>query len=324
MTIVSEISGRSWYAIAQTAMQGFTPEVPSDEELACSPSSAGPASHMPLFSGLDAAECEALFASMAREHIQANQTVFWMGDEGDSLYVVERGSVVVTVPNERGEHVALNAIGPGGFFGEISLLDAGPRTATVRALEPTDLYVLTRHDFHAFLRRCPEAAIEILGVMGQRQRASTEALRGLKNPNTAFDLMRITTWQRVSDFVARGAAGKAFTVFHVAWFAGWIVWNLLAGAGWIPRALAFDPFPFGLLTMVVSLEAIFLAICVLVSQNRQAEKDRLAFDLDYQVNLKAQTEIVSFARRLDRIEHLLTAAREPAEEPIEAKRRGVA
>lgn len=267
----------------------------------------GPLSHIPLFAGLDAEEQGALSAVMHLRRVEANQTILWRGDAGDSLYLVNSGHVVVTVPNERGEHVTLDTCGPGGFFGEISLLDGGPRTASVRAVESSELYVLERDDFHAFLRQRPDAAIEILTVMGQRQRISTEALRIMKNPNAAFEASRVTLWQRVSDVIAFVAAGQWFTLFHMIWFGLWIGINVGATSGPLPEAWAFDPFPFGLLTMVVSLEAIFLAIFVMVSQNRQSEKDRLQIDLDYQVNVKAQTDVTMIRQKLEQIETMLEA-----------------
>lgn len=270
------------------------------------PENAGQLSHIPLFAGLDPREQGALFAAMHVQVIEANQTIFWRSDVGDSLYLISTGQVAVTVPNEAGEHVTLDVLGPGGFFGEISLLDGGPRTASVRTTQPSELYVLKRADFHGFLRQRPEVAIEILTIMGRRQRISTEALRGMKNPNIAFERTRSGHWQRVSDIIAAVAASQWFTTFHLTWFGGWIILNLLAAWNWLPVTWAFDPFPFGLLTMVVSLEAIFLSIFVMVSQNRQSEKDRLRIDLDYQVNLKAQTEILLLARKIDRLEsHLL-------------------
>lgn len=254
-------------------------------------------------------EQQALFASMNVARVEAHQTIFWRGDDGDSFFLISHGQVVVTVPNDEGEHVTLDTLGPGGFFGEISLLDGGTRTATVRTTQPCELYVLKRDDFHSFLRQRPEVSIEILTVMGQRQRASTEALRGMKNPNLAFEQSRNTLWQYVADFIARVAATQWFLLVHIAWFASWIGINLLGRTHVLPDEWVFDPFPFGLLTMVVSLEAIFLSIFVLVSQGRQSEKDRLRTDLDYQVNVKAQTEIMGLTRKLDRIESLLDGSK---------------
>jgi CRP/FNR family cyclic AMP-dependent transcriptional regulator len=263
---------------------------------------AGPLSAIPLFALLSVEEQTELLGKMTTEHYDENQTIFWLGDKGESLFLVRNGRVSITVPNDAGEHVVLDELGPGGFFGEISLLDGGPRTATIRAAVPTDVYRLGRDDFHAFVRSRPDAAIDILTVMGHRQRASTEVVRGLKNPNLAFDQSHTTLWQRASDIIAAVAASPWFTSFHFIWFGTWILTNLLADK---ESKFAFDPFPFGLLTMVVSLEAIFLAIFVMVSQNRQSQKDRLHIDLDYQINVKAQTEIIKIARRLERMENVL-------------------
>jgi len=265
----------------------------------------GPLSHIPLFASLSKAEQEALFASMTTMRFGANQSIFWRGDRGDSFYLINAGRVAITVPNEKGEHVTLDCLGPGRFFGEITLLDGGPRTATVRSMDECELYCLKRDAFHSFLRQRPDVAIEILTVMGQRQRISTEALRGMKNPNVAFEQSRVTLWQRVSDIIAFVAAGQWFTLVHLVWFGSWIAINVGGSCGLLPASWAFDPFPFGLLTMVVSLEAIFLSIFVMVSQNRQSEKDRLRIDLDYQVNVKAQSEITTITQKLERIEAML-------------------
>ena len=265
----------------------------------------GPLATIPIFTGLTPEERGELHALMRVERVTANQTIFWAGDRGDTFYLIHHGHVAVTVPNERGEHVVLNQLGPGGFFGEISLLDGGTRTASVRALTDTELFVLGRDDFHAFLRRYPEVAIAILGVMGQRQRASTAAFRTLTNPNVAFEETRLSAWQRLSDQIAGRVASSGFFLAHVVWFVVWLILNLLGRVGIIGPRVAFDP-TFTILTMIVSLEGIFLMIFILVSQNRQAEKDRLDTDLDYQVNVKAQTEILGLSQRLARLEaHLL-------------------
>ncbi len=218
--------------------------------------------------------------------------------------IVDSGTVAITAPDVRGEHVVLDTLGPGGMFGELSLLDGGPRSATVRAVTDSTLLALPRDAFHAFLRQRPDAAIDLLQILGARQRASTVTIRGLQNPNLVI-ADATTRWQRASDVIATVAASQAFTLSHLAWFGGWILLNSVAAAGLLPAVLAFDRFPFGLLTLIVSLESIFLSIFVLVSQNRQSERDRIRTDLDYQVNVKAHVEIVGIGQRLDRIERAL-------------------
>lgn len=276
---------------------------------------ASPLAHIPLFARLDGAGQQALVALLTRKVVPANEAVFWFGDAGDTLYVVEEGQVSITAPGAQGEHVLLDTLGPGAMFGELSLLDGGPRSATVRALTSCTLLALPRESFHAFLRQRPDVAIDVLQILGARQRASTAAIRGLRNPNAAI-AEATTAWQRVSDRVASVAASHAFTLAHIGWFGLWILLNTLAGAQILPEALGFDPYPFGLLTLIVSLEAIFLSIFVLVSQNRQSERDRIRTDLDYQVNVKAHVEILGIASQLDRIEQdvsRLAVAREGTE-----------
>ena len=276
---------------------------------ATAPATAGTTlSHIPLFARLDPAGDEALLQRLIRTTLKENEPVFWFGDSGDTLYIIDTGRVAVTAPDADGNHVLLDTIGPGGIFGELSLLDGGPRSATVRAISDCSLLALNREAFHAFLHERPDAAIDILQVLGARQRTSTATIRGMRNPNAAI-AEATTRWQRVSDVVASIAASHVFTIAHLCWFGGWILLNTFASAGWLPRVLAFDPFPFGLLTLIVSLEAIFLSIFVLVSQNRQSERDRIRTDLDYQVNVKAHVEIMGIAERLNRIERALAAPR---------------
>jgi CRP-like cAMP-binding protein len=261
---------------------------------------------IPLFARLDESGHHALLALMARQSVAAGEPVFWFGDPGGTLFVVDEGRVEVTAPDAQGGHVRLDTLGPGGVFGELGLIDGGPRSATVRALTDCTLLALPREAFHEFLRQRPDVAIDMLQVVGSRLRASTATIRGLPNPNLVI-AETTTRWQRVSDVVATVAASHVFTLTHIGWFGGWILLNTLAATGLLPAALGFDPYPFGLLTLIVSLEAIFLSIFVLVSQNRQSERDRIRTDLDYQVNVKAHVEIVGIAERLGRIERALEA-----------------
>jgi len=288
----------------------------TDHAGATRPSHEGPLSFVPLFARLDRQEQEDLFGRMNSRSVDAGSVVVWHGERGESMFVIRTGHVAVVVPNEKGEHVQLARIGANGFFGELSLLDCGPRTATVRALERCELLELQRDQFIKFLNDRPDAAMDMLSLLATRHRQTQAAMRSL-NPNDAFAATRITPWQRLSDVIATVSASQWFTAFHVAWFGGWILLNVIGSAAYTGSVLVaeekkhllpvwvFDPFPFGLLTMVVSLEAIFLAIFVMVSQNRQAEKDRMRTDLDFQVNVRAQEEIMQNSDRLDRIERRL-------------------
>lgn len=259
-------------------------------------------SAIPLFAELSPAEQAALAGLLKPHSYPAHQSIFWIGDAGSQFFIVRQGRVAMVYPDETGQEAVLGVLGPGEFFGELSLLDGGPRTATARAETDVELLSLGRDEFHEFLRRHPSAAIHVITVIGRRQREMLSRLRGIKNVNQAI-AESTTLWQRVADTIAAISAHKFFFMFHVVWFAAWIVLNV--------RSNAFDPFPFGLLTLIVSLEAIFLSIFVLISQNRSSEKDRIAADLDYQVNVKAHLEVMLLHQKVDRVIAML-APPEPA------------
>jgi len=270
------------------------------------PNPAGPLSGIPLFCNLPTDIQEGLYGAMRLEQFAANQTLCWYGDTADDFFIIQDGQVTVSVPNDNGELVSINQLKAGDFFGEVGLFDGGPRTATIRSDTPVTLMRLERLAFHQFLADNPLAAIDMLTEMGRRHRETAATVKEMKNANVVFAKAHAGLWQRCCDVISAVAASPAFTIFHVVLFILWISWNWL-----LPERARFDPFPYGLLTVICSLEAIFLSIFVMVSQNRQSEKDRLRTDLDYQVNVKAQTEILSIARRLERIEASLQRTSEP-------------
>ncbi len=248
----------------------------------------------PLFKLLDPSERAELELALARRTFAAGETIFTIGEPGDSLYIVGTGSVELFVKDNTGAKIILTVCGAGEVFGELSLFDGGARTASALSLEDGEMLVLERDDLLAFLRRHPDAALDLLTTMGQRIRATDEILRRrvARNINAEMEI-RSTAVERVADMIAAFSGSIPFLVINVMWFLGWIVWNVL------PAVPHFDPYPFGFLTMVVSLEAIFLSIFVLVSQNRQAAKDRLRSDAEYEVNLKAELEITQLHEKVD-------------------------
>ena len=130
--------------------------------------------------------------------------------------------------------------------------------------------------------------------MGQRIRSTDEILRRRVARNINLEMqVRSTALEKMADVIAEFSGSITFLFLNAGWFFVWIVWNL------VPQIPHFDPYPFGFLTMVVSLEAIFLSIFVLVSQNRQTEKDRLRADSEYEVNLKAELEITQLHEKVD-------------------------
>jgi len=248
----------------------------------------------PLFKLLDESEIADLEGVFGRQDYAAGERVFSAGEPGDALYIVGSGEVELFVKDNAGTRIVLARCGPGEVFGELSLFDGGARTAGAVAIEPSALLVLHRDDLLTFLRKHPDAALDLLTTMGQRIRATDELLRRrvARNINEEMEV-RSTTVERIADVIAAFSGSLGFLFLNAAWFAVWIIWNTL------PFTPHFDPYPFGFLTMVVSLEAIFLSIFVLVSQNRQAAKDRLRADAEYEVNLKAELEISHLHEKVD-------------------------
>jgi len=253
---------------------------------------------VPFFQLLDESEREHLATLLEHVRLPAGQMVCEYGDPGDSLFVIRSGVVEAFFKNDTGERVTLERAAAGDFFGELSLLDGGARSASVQVVEDLEALVLDRVNLESFLKRHPAAALDLLAATGRRLRQTAERLRhtATRNVNEEVEDKR-TVVQKSADWIAEFSGSIAFLGIHVVWFLVWI----LANVGWLPGIPEFDPFPFGLLTMIVSLEAIMLSVFVLLSQNRQAEKDHVRADIEYDVNLKAELEIAQLHEKMDRL-----------------------
>lgn len=262
------------------------------------PTKAALLAEVPFFQALDAQEREELAQQLDSVELSAGETVFNYGDPGDSIYVIRRGGVEVFLKDDTGQRISLETAGPGDVFGEISLLDGGPRTASVVVTEDLEALRLTRSHLDLFLTRRPTAALEMLSAMGRRLRITADRLRHTASRNVNEEMEdRRTRVQKVADWIAEFSGSVSFLVIHLVIFAVWILLNV----DWVPGAPLFDRFPYGLLTMVVSLEAIILSVFVLLSQNRQSAKDRIRSDVEYGVNLKAELEVAHLHEKVDHL-----------------------
>jgi uncharacterized membrane protein len=249
---------------------------------------------VPLFKLLSEEDRTDLERVFERRDVAPGDRIFSLGEPGDSLYIVGSGTVELFVKDNTGSKIVLTVCEPGEVFGELSLFDGGARTATAVCLEPATLLVLDREDLLDFLRRHPDAALDLLTTMGQRMRGADEMLRRRVSRNINEEMeFRSTTIEKMADLIAEFSGSITFLFLNASAFALWILWNLA------PFTPHFDPYPFGFLTMVMSVEAIFLSIFVLISQNRQTAKDRLRADAEYEVNLKAELEITHLHEKMD-------------------------
>ena len=251
-----------------------------------------------LFRALDAEERSNLAGSMELREAAKGDILFHQGDAGDSLFVVKSGMVELFVKDHAGQEISLHHVGPRDAFGELSLLDGRPRTATARVAEDATMMVLGRAELLALVRKTPDLALDILSHMSQETRRADELLRSRVSRNVnVVDEEKLTPFERIADWIAVFSGSMLFLIMNTLWFGIWILANTVG----LPGISKFDPFPFGLLTMIVSLEAIFLSIFVLISQARQAAKDRVRSDIEYEVNVKAEMEVAHLHEKLDRI-----------------------
>ena len=266
---------------------------------------------IPVFSLLDFSERETLAAIMDCETFAEGKVIFDMGDVGDCLYILRSGHVHIYVENTTGEKIVLGEFEPGEVFGEISLLDGGPRTATAIAMEKSEVFVLTREDLQDLITKHPHAAIDLLTMVGRRLRATDELLRShvSRNANVEED-ERMTFGERIADKVA--TFGGSWTFIFT--FGGILLLWMLANAVWLNHR-PWDPYPFILLNLCLSTLAALQAPVIMMSQNRQSAKDRIKSDLDYEVNMKAELEVAHLHNKIDKIyeriqEHWAQADRE--------------
>jgi uncharacterized membrane protein len=229
--------------------------------------------------------------------LSAGETLFNAGEPGESLYVVRSGEVDLFIKDTAGQRIPLAMVGAGEVFGELALLDRSPRTATAIAMTDSTLLELDREDLLLLFQSSPTAALRLLAALGRMTRKADELLRTRVSRNANEEAEEnLSVVQRMVDWISWFSGSMWFLAITAIWFTAWIAVNMLPLG--VP---VFDPYPFGLLTMIVSLEAIFLSCFVLISQNRQAEKDRVRSNIEYEVNIKAELEVAHLHEKTDRI-----------------------
>jgi len=250
-----------------------------------------------LFEHLNDDDRVALARVIDVRRLAAGETLFQAGEPGESLYVVRAGEVELYIKDTAGQRIPLAIVGRGEVFGELALLDRSPRTATAVAMADTELLELDRDDLLLLFQTSPAAALRLLAAIGRMTRKADELLRTRVSRNANEEAEEnVGALQRIADWISWFSGSMWFLLINAVWFVVWIAVNTLPLG--VP---AFDPYPFGLLTMIVSLEAIFLSCFVLISQNRQAEKDRVRSNIEYEVNIKAELEVAHLHEKTDRI-----------------------
>jgi CRP/FNR family cyclic AMP-dependent transcriptional regulator len=268
-------------------------EIPLSEE-------AESLSQVPLFKRLEPHELEKLAEEVDQVDYKAGDIIFNERDRGDALYVVETGSVRIWVWDEDVQEVTLAELKPGEFFGELAVLDRGERSTSATAIVDTHLHRLSSDDFQQFLMEHPDCAIDVICEIGTRMRQTNQLVsqRVSRNINKEIE-ERSTIGQRVADKVASFGGSWSFIFIYCGALLFWIGVNtfLLAHYGHGENGAQFDPYPYILLNLMLSMTAALQAPVIMMSQNRAAEKDRLAAEQDFKVNLKSELMLEELVRK---------------------------
>ncbi len=238
--------------------------------------------HVPFFQGLTVQAATRLCSLLTSREFKAPTRLFNAGDPGDAMYFIAEGRVRITVMDADGREVTLTEMQAGEFFGEMALIDGHERSAGALVLEHTRLAVLTREDFLAFVTSDSQVMLGMLAEMARRLRRTDNLLRHriARNANTE-DAARLTLADRMADIIAEFGGSWTFIGFSIVFFLAWMGLNT-----WILLNKGFDPYPYQFLNLALAIIVSLQTPMILMSQNRQSQKDRLRADLDYDVNLK--------------------------------------
>ena len=255
---------------------------------------------VPLFKRLEPHELEHLAEDIDQVNYKAGETIFNEHDLGDGLYVVETGSVRIWVMDEDVSEVTLAELKPGDFFGELAVLDRGERSSSATALTDTHLHKLSSDAFQEFLIEHPDCAIDVICEIGARMRQTNQLVsqRATRNINREMD-ETLTFGQRIADRVASFGGSWTFIIIYLAALIVWMAFNtfVLVHYGHGENGAQFDPYPYILLNLMLSMTAALQAPIIMMSQNRAAEKDRLAAEQDFKVNLKSELMLEELIRK---------------------------
>jgi uncharacterized membrane protein len=246
-----------------------------------------------VFEGLSTDDLQVLAEHVVERDYKAGQIVFSLGDNTHSMYVVGEGQLNIFLPGEGSRRISLKDVGPGEFFGELALFDDLPRSASVLASTDCVLFELDRSMLDSYLDHRPRAAQALLRTMTQRLRA-TNLLLSKKVVNVNEEFEKSLTWKdRLADQVAELNGSWSFVL---ALLGVTLVWTLVNSIGLLHAT--FDPYPYVFFNLVLAILVALQGPLIVMSQNRQSQKDRKATEAQYQVNLKSEVHIETIMREL--------------------------
>jgi uncharacterized membrane protein len=252
---------------------------------------------VPLFASLTDDAAIEVRSLLATRDVSAGTQLFHKGDSGDAMYLIENGRVRISIMDEDHKEITLAELAQGDFFGEMSIIDGRQRSADAMVIDDARFAILSRPNFLAFVRSNPDVALGMLGALTDRLRRTDELIRSRVSRNANEEQRkRATMADRAADVIAEFGGSWKFIGVSIGLIVFWIIFNsyiLFNG---------FDPKPYQMLNLVLAVIAGMQAPIIMMSQNRQGEKDRLRADLDYRVNLKNELSLAEVLRRLDVLE----------------------
>jgi CRP/FNR family cyclic AMP-dependent transcriptional regulator len=253
--------------------------------------------NVPFFELLDKDELAELGAHIDKATFRANQVIFKAGDQGGVMHIVLSGKVQTFIIDDDGNRLVLSEVEKGEIFGELSLLDSEPRSASAIAIEPTRTFIIDRDDLQRLFTKKPAAALDILSILGQRIRKTDYLvrIRVARNANEAIE-EKLSAGDRIADEVARFGGSWNFIGLFVLMMLVWIALNT-----WV-LTHPFDSPPYIGLNLILSMLAALQAPIIMMSQNRQDAKDRIRSELDYKVNLKAELKIMELHAKMEQLQ----------------------
>ena len=252
--------------------------------------------HVPLFALLDADETAVLAGQVELKKFAPRQRIYKIGDPGGQAYVMVSGTVRVTTVDQDHQELVVDEPQHGEFFGFASMLEQTPHQTNAVAVDETVCIEIDRSDIAVLLQRKPLAGMDMLTVLGRQFHASQQLvrLRAMRNPNEVID-REATFGERIADSVAGFGGSWTFIINFLVVLVIYTLVNIFLGHK------AWDPYPFILLNLFLSMLAAIQAPVIMMSQNRQDSRDRLRSELDYDVNRRAESEILGVAGKLNHI-----------------------
>jgi CRP/FNR family cyclic AMP-dependent transcriptional regulator len=253
---------------------------------------------VPLFASLDDGAARELRSLLRTRDVAKGSALFHAGDEGDAMYLIESGRVRIAVTDADKKELVLAELARGDFFGEMAIIDGKKRSADAVVVEDARLAVLSRDNFLRFIDDNPKVALGMLSATFLRLRTTDRMLQQRVSRNVNEEQKkRMTIADRAADLIAEFGGSWKFIGAAIGFLIFWVLLNT-----WLLQGKGFDPFPYVLLNLVLGMITGLQAPIIMMSQNRQSEKDRLSADLDYQVNLKNELALTEVLRRLDVLE----------------------